>query len=131
MFNFGIISTILDILCFIVLWNIFGFNTTEKAVMFQSGWFVFGILSQTLIIHLIRTSKIPFVESKSSKQLLISTFVVVLITLIISFTNISVIFDLSRLPWMYLLWIGVLMIVYAISIQIYKKVYIRNNKEWL
>lgn len=131
MFNFGIISTVLDILCFIVLWNIFGFNTTEKAVMFQSGWFVFGILSQTLIIHLIRTSKIPFVESKSSKQLLISTFVVVLITLIISFTNISVIFDLSKLPWMYLLWIGALMIIYIVSIQIYKKVYIRNNKEWL
>ncbi len=131
MFNFGLISTALDILCFIVLWNVFGFNTVEKAVMFQSGWFVFGILSQTLIIHLIRTSRIPFVESKSSKQLLISTFTVVLITLIISFTNISVIFDLSKLPLMYLLWIVALMIIYVISIQIYKKIYIKGNKEWL
>ena len=131
MFNFGLISTVLDVICFAVLWYVFGFNTLDKAIMFQSGWFVFGILSQTLIIHLIRTSKIPLVESKSSKQLLISTFTVVITTLIIAFTNISVIFDLSRLPYMYLLWIVLLMVIYAVFIQIYKKIYIKNNKEWL
>lgn len=131
MFNFGLISTVLDILCFIVLWNVFKFNSVEKAVMFQSGWFVFGILSQTLIIHMIRTNKIPFIESKSSKQLLISTFAVVIITLVISFSNISVIFDLSKLPYQYLIWITVLMAVYVIVIQIYKKFYLKNNKEWL
>ena len=131
MFNFGLISTVLDVLCFAVLWYIFKYNTIEQAVMFQSGWFVFGILSQTLIIHLIRTSKIPFIQSKSSKQLLISTFTIVVITLIISFTNISVIFDLSRLPHYYLLWIAILMIIYAVFIQVYKRIYIKQNKEWL
>ena len=80
---------------------------------------------------MIRTSKIPFIESKSSKQLLISTFVVVMITLIISFKDISVIFDLSKLPYTYLLWIGLLMVIYIVFIQIYKKIYIKNNKEWL
>ena len=131
MFKFGLISTVLDILCFIVLWYVFKFNTIEKAVMFQSGWFVFGILSQTLIIHMIRTNKIPFIESKSSKQLLISTFTVVIITIIIAFTNIAVIFDLSRLSYQYILWIIILMIIYIVLIQIYKKIYIKNNKEWL
>ena len=131
MFHFGLISTILDMMCFFVLWVVFKFNTVEKAVMFQSGWFVFGILSQTLIIHLIRTSKIPFIESKSSKQLLISTFAVLCITLIIAFTNISVIFDLSRLPYMYLVWIAILMSIYIFFIQVYKKYYIKKNKEWL
>ena len=131
MFHFGLISTVLDVMCFTVLWFIFRFNTVEKAVMFQSGWFVFGILSQTLIIHLIRTSKIPFIESKSSKQLIISTFTVVFITLIIAFTNISIIFDLSKLPYMYLFWITILMAVYIVFIQIYKRLYIKNNKEWL
>ena len=100
-------------------------------MLFQSGWFVFGILSQTLIIHLIRTSKIPFIESKSSKQLLLSTFTVVLLTLVIAFTNISVIFDLSTLPYMYLLWIVILMVVYIVLIQVYKRFYIKINKEWL
>ena len=131
MFNFGLISTLLDIICFAVLWNIFGFNTIDKAVMFQSGWFVFGILSQTLIIHLIRTNKIPFIESKSSKQLIISTAIVTIITIIIAFSNISIIFDLSKLPYQYLIWIIILMITYILFIQIYKKIYIKNNKEWL
>ncbi len=131
MFNFGLISTMLDIICFIVLWFVFKFNTVEKAVMFQGGWFVFGILSQTLIIHLIRTNKIPFIESKSSKQLLVSTFAVVLITLLIAFTDISVIFDLSKLPYMYLVWIAILMMIYSLFVQIYKKFYVRKNKEWL
>lgn len=131
MFNFGLISTLLDIICFAVLWNIFGFNTIDKAVMFQSGWFVFGILSQTLIIHLIRTNKIPFIESKSSKQLIISTAIVTIITIIIAFSNISIIFDLSKLPYQYLIWIIILMIIYILFIQIYKRIYIKNNKEWL
>ena len=131
MFHFGLISTVLDVMCFMVLWYVFKFNTIEKAVMFQSGWFVFGILSQTLIIHLIRTNKIPFIESKSSKQLLISTFAVVIITLIIAFTNISVVFDLSKLPNLYLLWIAILMVLYIVFIQVYKKFYIKRNKGWL
>ncbi|MBR3002191.1 MAG: magnesium-translocating P-type ATPase [Clostridia bacterium] len=131
MFAFGIISTVLDILCFVILWFVFGFNSIEKAVLFQSGWFVFGILSQTLIIHMIRTSKIPFIESKSSKQLLISTFVIVVITLFISFTNIATIFDLSKLPYNYLIWIAILMVVYVLLISFYKKIYVKRNKDWL
>ena len=79
----------------------------------------------------VRNSKIPFIESKSSKQLLISTFAVLCITLIIAFTNISVIFDLSKLPYMYLLWIAILMSIYILFIQVYKKFYIKQNKEWL
>ena len=131
MFNFGLISTVLDIACFAVLWYMFKYNTIEKAVLFQSGWFVFGILSQTLIIHLIRTSKLPFIESKSSKQLIISTFSIVAITLIIAFTNISIIFDLNKLPLYYLGWTAILMIIYIIFIQAYKKIYIKQNNEWL
>lgn len=131
MFAFGFISMLLDVVCFGILWFVFRYNTLDKAVLFQSGWFVFGILSQTLIIHMIRTSKIPFIESKSSKQLLISTFSVVLITLIIAFTDIARIFDLSRLPVTYLAWIYGLMCLYILIIQVYKKRYIKVNKEWL
>ena len=131
MFAFGSISMILDILCFAVMWFILGFNTVEKANLFQTGWFAFGILSQTLIIHLIRTNKTPFIKSKSSKQLLLSTAVIVVITLIITFTNIATIFDLSRLPLIYLGWMAVLMVVYVVVIQVYKKFYIKKNGDWL
>lgn len=131
MFAFGAISTILDIICFAVLWFVLKFNTEEKAVLFQTGWFAFGIISQTLIIHMIRTHKLPFIKSKSSKQLLISTFTITIITLLITFTNIATIFDLRKLPLEYMIWILGLLFVYIILIQLYKKVYLKRNKEWL
>ena len=130
MFAFGSISTILDILCFVILWFVLKFNTMEKAVLFQTGWFAFGIISQTLI-HMIRTHKIPFVTSKSSKQLLISTLAITLITIVITFTDIATIFDLSRLPIVYLDWIFILLCIYVLFIQLYKKLYLKKNKEWL
>lgn len=131
MFNFGTISTVLDMVCFAVLLYVLKFNTTEKAVFFQTGWFAFGIISQTLIIHMIRTNKTPFIESKPSKELLISTLAITLITLCITFTNISTVFDLAILPLSYLLWIFVLIIAYIFVIQIYKKMILKNNEEWL
>ena len=131
MFAFGAISMIFDILCFVVLWFVLKFNSVEKAVLFQTGWFAFGILSQTLIIHMIRTSKTPFIKSKSSKQLLVSTAAIVIITLVISFTDVATIFDLSKLPGIYLVWMAFLMVVYVVFIQVYKRFYIRKNGEWL
>ncbi len=121
MFQFGLISTFLDVICFLVLWNVFKFNSVEKATLFQTGWFAFGIISQTLIIHMIRTDKIPFIESKSSKELIISTFTIVAVTLIICFTNISIVFDLCKLPIQYLVWIFLLLLLYIFAIQVYKK----------
>ena len=131
MFAFGTISTVLDIMCFAVLWFVLKFNTQDMAALFQTGWFSFGIISQTLIIHMIRTGKVPFIKSKSSKELLISTFTITLITLVISFTSIATIFDLSSLPIIYFGWIVVLLFIYGLVIQIYKKFYLRKNKEWL
>ena len=131
MFAFGAISTLLDILCFAILWFILGYNTVEKATFFQTGWFTFAIISQTLIIHMIRTDKTPFIKSKSSKELLISTFVITIITLLITFTDISTIFDLKRLPYGYMLWVVLLLIIYAVIIQIYKKIYIKRKGYWL
>ena len=131
MFRFGLISTVLDLLCFGVLWFIFKFNSIETQTLFQTGWFAFGIISQTLIIHMIRTDKLPFVKSKSSKQLLASTFAVVFITLAMSFTSISIAFDLAILPIKFMLWIVILQAIYAIFIQIYKQIYVKINKKWL
>lgn len=131
MFAFGSISTVLDILCFLVLWFVLKFDTVEKAVLFQTGWFAFGVISQTLIIHMIRTHKVPFVQSKSSKELLISTFTMTFVAIIISFTNISRLFDLAPLPYNYIFWIAGLLIVYAIVIQSYKKIYLKRNVNWL
>ena len=131
MIIFGSISSLLDILCFLVLWFVMKFNTPEQAVYFQTGWFAFGIISQTLIIHMIRTNKIPFFQSMPSKQLLISTFSIIAIVLVIVFTVISSVFDLATLPLIYFVWMLALMAIYITIIQVYKTIYKRKNKDWL
>ncbi len=57
----GPISSIFDILTFIVMWKVFGANTVAEQSLFQSGWFVVGLLIQTLIVYKIRTQRIPFI----------------------------------------------------------------------
>ena len=131
MLSFGLLSTVLDILCFLVLWYVFKFNTIELAAYFQCGWFMFGIISQTFVIHTIRTSKIPFIQATASKQLNISTIVIILTTMIIGFTDISEIFDLKPMPYLYLAWIFILISIYLIMAQIMKKIYIKKNNEWI
>ena len=131
MLSFGLLSTVLDILCFLVLWYVFKFNTIELAAYFQCGWFMFGIISQTFVIHTIRTSKIPFIQATASKQLNISTIVIILATMIIGFTDISEIFDLKPMPYLYLAWIFILIFIYLIMAQIMKKFYIKKNDEWI
>ena len=75
----------------------------------------------------MRTSKIPFIQSKPSKQLIISTMSIIILTLIICFTNVAIIFDLQRLPIEYGIVIVILMALYAIAIQNYKKIQNMNK----
>lgn len=131
MFFFGTISTLLDLFCFGVLWFIMGYRTPEQATLFQTGWFAFGIISQTVIIHTIRTDKIPFIQSRSSIQLMISTALVVAAALVLAFTDLSYLFDLARMPIDYLKWIGLLVLVYIIFIEVFKRIYVKIKGEWL
>ncbi len=127
MFVFGSISSLLDIMCFLVLWFIMGFSNMEKAPLFQTGWFAFGIISQTLIIHMMRTNKIPFVTSFSSKELILSTFLVTAATLIITFTRLASVFSLSQLPLNFMMWIAILLVIYAAAILIYKAFAVKRD----
>ena len=130
MVSFGLLSTVLDVLCFLVLWFIFGYNNPEMAGYFQCGWFMFGVISQTMVIHTIRTPKLPFVSDRASVQLTLSTLAVIAVTLIIGFTGVSTLFDLPTMPISYMLWLAILMVVYMIFAQIMKVIYIKRHKDW-
>ena len=130
MVSFGLLSTVLDVLCFLVLWFIFGYNNPEMAGYFQCGWFMFGVISQTMVIHTIRTPKLPFVSDRASIQLTLSTLAVIAVTLIIGFTGVSTLFDLPTMPISYMLWLAILMVVYMIFAQIMKVIYIKRHKDW-
>ena len=130
MVSFGLLSTVLDVLCFLVLWFIFGYNNPDMAGYFQCGWFMFGVISQTMVIHTIRTPKLPFINDRASIQLTLSTLAVIAVTLIIGFTGVSTLFDLPTMPLSYMLWLAILMAVYMIFAQIMKVIYIKRHKDW-
>ncbi len=127
----GPISSIFDILTFLLMWYVFKANTVEMAPLFQSGWFVVGLLTQTLIVHLLRTSKIPFVESRASKPLMIMTVVIMIIGLIIPFTGFGNYIGLVPLPKSYFPWLAGILIGYSVLTQIMKNIYIEKFGKWL
>jgi Mg2+-importing ATPase len=131
MVYFGLLSTVLDVLCFIVLWHIFHYDNPGKAEFFQCGWFMFGVISQTMVIHTIRTHKLPFLQANASGQLYLSSIAVIIITLIIGMTTIALVFDMGVVPASYGIWMVILLLVYLVLAQIIKKIYIKINGEWI
>lgn len=127
----GPLSSVFDILCFVIMWRIIGANTVKLAPLFQCGWFVFGTVSQVLVIHMIRTAKIPFTQSKAAKPLLISTLVVAIIALVTAFSAMAVGLDMTTLPVRFIQWLVLLLVGYCLSTQFLKIVYIKRYKEWL
>ena len=131
MIFFGLLSTVLDVLCFLVLWFVFKFNNVGQAGFFQCGWFMFGVISQTMVIHTIRTPQVPFIRDRASRQLTLSTLAVCAVTLLIGFTGIASFFSLPVMPLSFLAWMAALMVVYTVLAQAMKTVYIKFNKEWV
>ncbi len=131
MFYFGLTSTVLDLLCFAVLWFIFKYDTVEKAEFFQCGWFMFGVISQTMVIHTIRTHRLPFINSRAGYQLLLSTTAVVILTLVIGLTDLAYVLDMKPLPPSYLLWLAILLLIYLLLAQLMKNIYIKKFKKWI
>mgnify|MGYP002544312231 FL=1 len=128
----GITSSIIDVIAFIIFWYVLGYNSIEKASYFQTAWFVECLISETLIIHFVRTSKIPFVQSRANPILTALTMVTIIGTIItpILFHNISS-FHFEILPPLYYLIVIGLTALYVALVQIVKKIYIKKVGEWL
>jgi len=75
----GPISSIFDYTTYAMMWFLFGATTLAKAHLFQTGWFVESLMTQTLIIHVIRTNKIPFLQSRASWPLLANSAAIMLV----------------------------------------------------
>ena len=128
----GMTSSVIDIIAFILFWFVLGYNSIEKEAYFQTAWFIECLISQTLIIHFIRTEKIPFIESRASKPLMIMSLVTILGTIIVPFILNGVAeFNFVILPIKFYIIVLLLNICYTIIAQIVKKLYIRKYHEWL
>ncbi|HBC94710.1 MAG TPA: magnesium-translocating P-type ATPase [Pelotomaculum sp.] len=127
----GPLSSVFDILCFAVMWWAIGANTVELSPLFQSGWFVFGTVSQVLVIHMIRTAKIPFLQSKPSMPLFLSTFIVAAVAMTTGFTDFAIGLDMLRLPTLFIPWLAAVLAGYLLCVQFIKKLYVRRYGEWM
>src|SRR5262249_43199840 len=92
---------IFDITTFLVMWYVFAANTPAEQTLFQSGWFVVGLLTQTLIVHMIRTQKLPFVESRAATPLLATSVAIMAIGVLLPMGPLAHYFKLQALPWSY------------------------------
>jgi Mg2+-importing ATPase len=127
----GPISSIFDITTFCLLWFVFAANSPEHQSLFQSGWFVEGLLSQTLIVHMIRTQKIPFIQSTAAAPVLVMTGIVMAIGIAIPFTSLGASVGLQPLPMNYFPWLVATLLSYCLLTQIIKTIYIRKFGKWL
>jgi len=127
----GPISSIFDIALFWVMWYVFACNSPEHQALFQSGWFVEGLLSQTLIVHMIRTRKIPFVQSRASWPVTGLTMLVMGTGILLPFTGIGSSIGLVPLPWSYFPWLIGILLSYCILTQFIKNLYIKHFTRWL
>lgn len=127
----GPISSIFDIVTFLVMWYVFGCISSDHQALFQSGWFIEGLLSQTLIVHMIRTRKIPFIQSCASWPVTGLTVLVVAVGIIIPFTPFGGWIGLQPLPGSYFFWLVGILLSYCVLTQIIKNWYIRKFVKWL
>ncbi|MFQ6911408.1 MAG: magnesium-translocating P-type ATPase [Bacteroides faecis] len=127
----GPISSIFDIATYIVMWWFFSCRSPEVQSLFQSGWFIEGLLSQTLIVHMIRTRKVPFFQSTASWPVLLMTFSIMAIGIFVPFSSFGASIGLMPLPWSYFPWLAGILLTYCILTQGLKVLYIRAFKRWL
>jgi Mg2+-importing ATPase len=126
MVYFGPISSIFDITTYALMWFVFGANAVPMQTLFQSGWFVEGLLSQTLIVHMIRTQKVPFLQSRAAAPLMAMTACVMVAGMFIPMGPLAHYFKLQALPPWYFPCLVVILLGYATLTQGMKGLYARR-----
>ncbi|MFZ4930181.1 magnesium-translocating P-type ATPase [Chryseobacterium sp. Mn2064] len=127
----GPLSSIFDYMTFAVMFFIFKANTPEQQTLFQTGWFVEGLLSQTLIVHIIRTKKIPFIQSWAAAPVVALTSLIILIGILIPFTPLAVYLKMQPLPLSYFPYLVAILTGYCILTQFVKQWFIKKFGQWL
>lgn len=117
-FFIGPISSLFDYLTYALM--LFVFNAWAQPELFHTGWFVESILSQTLIIHVIRTKKIPFLQSRASIPLILSTVGVAALAIALPYSPYASLLGFVPLPPQYWLYIGILLAAYVCITQVVK-----------
>ena len=144
MLFFGPISSLFDIVTFLFLYYILcpllcGGTTylnmvdpvmqSQYVALFQTGWFLESMWTQVLILHFLRTRKIPFVQSSPSIPVVCTTFVGIIVFTSLTFTKSAGVIGLTKLPIMYFLFLFVVVLLYMLLTTVVKTVYQKKYHE--
>lgn len=139
----GPISSVFDILTFIFLYFIIvplvtghhyvhgSESALQFIILFQTGWFIESMWSQTMVIHMLRTAKVPFVQSRPAWLVILTTLVAALFVTSLPYGPLVNILRLAPLGLPYFLFLVGIIFLYMFSVTVIKKCYIKKYKEWL
>ena len=139
----GPISSVFDILTFIFLYFIIvplvtghhyvhgSESALQFIILFQTGWFIESMWSQTMVIHMLRTAKVPFVQSRPAWLVILTTLVAALFVTSLPYGPLVNILRLAPLGLPYFLFLVGIIFLYMLSVTVIKKLYIKKYKEWL
>lgn len=127
----GPVSSVFDITTFWLMWHYFGANDVAHQSLFQSGWFIEGLLSQTLVVHMIRTRRIPFLRSMASAPVLALTGAIMVAGMYIPYSALGARIGMQPLPGVYFAWLALTLVSYCMLTQLVKTLYIRRYGRWL
>ena len=130
MIAMGPLSSFFDLIVFAMLWFVFKLGPADAA-LFQTIWFSYGIISNLFGLHIIRTAKVPFIQSNAAKPVYMSSIIVSLLAILVPFTPLGAAIGLVAIPLRYMALIFLTPVVYCIIAQFAKHKYIKKYGEWL
>jgi Mg2+-importing ATPase len=120
----GPISSIFDYITYgMMLWV---FHAWSNPSLFQTGWFVESLLTQTLIIHIIRTAKVPFIESRASAALITTSLIICCVGIALPYTPVGAALGFIPLPPLYWPLVGAILVAYAVLTHVVKVRFVRR-----
>lgn len=124
----GPVSSLFDLVVFTSLWFVF---MVRDVTHFQTVWFTYSIVSNLIGMHIIRTAKLPFVQSNAHKAVYISSTLLILVGIAVPFTALGAAIGLAPLALRDIGLIFGVTFLYCIIASIAKKIYIKKYKEWI
>ena len=139
----GPISSVFDIITYMLLYFLvvpmilghgYNYGAADAAafiMVFQTGWFIESMWSQTMVIHMLRSPKLPFIQSRPAFSVVVTTLAAAFFVTSLPYSPLASILKLSQLNGLYFVLLFAIIVLYMLSVTVVKRIYIKKYKEWL
>lgn len=139
----GPISSVFDIITYMLLYFLVvpmilghGYNhgvadAAAFIMVFQTGWFIESMWSQTMVIYMLRSPKLPFIQSRPAFSVVVTTLAAAIFVTSLPYSPLAPILKLSQLNGLYFVLLFAIIVLYMLSVTVVKRIYIKKYKEWL